>query len=215
MKKAVIFDLDGTLIHSLPDIAAAMNRSLRHFGLKEYPENDYKYMVGNGVIRLTERAVGEKREYFDQVLAAYKKDYAENNLVDTRPFKGIKETLAELNRRGVLLCLLTNKDQADAERIMAHFFPEIPFAGILGRQEGLKLKPDPDGALRLAEKMGVSPGDCLYVGDTSTDMNCGNQAGMETVGVMWGYRPREELAQSHARRLISEPKELIALAEST
>ena len=212
MKKAVIFDLDGTLIHSLPDIAAAMNRSLSLFGLPTYPENDYKYKVGNGVLKLTERAVGQHKEFYDQVLEAYKKDYAAHNQVETRPFKGIGEMLEKLRELGLSLCVLTNKDQGDAENILGHFFPDIVFSGVLGRQEGLRLKPDPEGALRLAALCGASPEECWYVGDTATDMNCGNAAGMETVGVLWGYRPREELVSSGARHLIAEPGELIDLA---
>ena len=214
MKKGVIFDLDGTLIHSLPDIAAAMNRALKQYGLPTFEENEYKYKVGNGVLKLTERAVGERRDLYEQVKQAYMADYAEHNRVNTRPFRGVPELLRELNARGVPVCVLTNKDQRDAETILAHYFPEISFAMIRGRVEGVPLKPDPTGALLLSSGIGAAPADCLYVGDTSTDMNCGVRAGMETVGVLWGYRPREELVASGARHLISEPAELLHLAEA-
>ena len=214
MKKGVIFDLDGTLIHSLPDIAAAMNRALKQYGLPTLEENEYKYKVGNGVLKLTERAVGERRDMYEQVKQAYMADYAEHNRVNTRPFRGVPELLRELNARGVPVCVLTNKDQRDAETILAHYFPDISFAMIRGRVEGVPLKPDPTGALLLSSGIGAAPADCLYVGDTSTDMNCGVRAGMETVGVLWGYRPREELVASGARHLISEPAELLHLAEA-
>jgi len=214
MKKGVIFDLDGTLIHSLPDIAAAMNRALKQYGLPTFEENEYKYKVGNGVLKLTERAVGERRDMYEQVKQAYMADYAEHNRVNTRPFRGVPELLRELNARGVPVCVLTNKDQRDAETILAHYFPDISFAMIRGRVEGVPLKPDPTGALLLSSGIGAAPADCLYVGDTSTDMNCGVRAGMETVGVLWGYRPREELVASGARHLISEPAELLHLAEA-
>ena len=214
MKKGVIFDLDGTLIHSLPDIAAAMNRALKQYGLPTFEENEYKYKVGNGVLKLTERAVGERRDMYEQVKQAYMADYAEHNRVNTRPFRGVPELLRELNARGVPVCVLTNKDQRDAETILAHYFPEISFAMVRGRVEGVPLKPDPTGALLLSSGIGAAPADCLYVGDTSTDMNCGVRAGMETVGVLWGYRPREELVASGARHLISEPAELLHLAEA-
>ena len=214
MKKGVIFDLDGTLLHSLPDIAAAMNRALTQFGLPTFEENAYKYKVGNGVLKLTERAVGERRDMYEQVKQAYMADYAEHNRVNTRPFRGVPELLRELNARGVPVCVLTNKDQRDAETILAHYFPEISFAMVRGRVEGVPLKPDPTGALLLSSGIGAAPADCLYVGDTSTDMNCGVRAGMETVGVLWGYRPREELVASGARHLISEPAELLHLAEA-
>ena len=212
MKKAVIFDLDGTLVHSLPDIAAAMNRSLKRFGLPEFPEEAYKYKVGNGVLKLTERAVGERMDLYDQVLNAYRQDYALHSQVNSRPFPDVPETLKRLQANGLFLAVLTNKDQSDAVNVMRRYFPEIHFSQIMGRQEGVALKPDPQGALVLARQMGVSPSECLYVGDTATDMACGTAAGMETVGVLWGYRPREELAASGARHLIAAPQELVPLA---
>lgn len=213
MKKGVIFDLDGTLIHSLPDIAAAMNRSLSRFGLPVFEENAYKYKVGNGVLKLTERVVGDRKDLYDQVLNAYMEDYAQHNRVNTQPFRGVKELLKELEKRQVPMGVLTNKDQRDAENVLAHFFPQTQFAVIRGRVEGVPLKPDPTGALLIASTMGVAPADCLYVGDTSTDMNCGRNARMETVGVLWGYRSREELTANGARHLIAEPMELIKLLE--
>ena len=211
MKKAVIFDLDGTLINSLPDISAAMNRSLEKFGLPTFDEDAYKYKVGNGVFKLAERAVGEHSECLQGVLEAYQADYAQNCRVDSYPYKGIKEMLLGLLEKGLKICVLTNKDQQDAESVMAHYFPDISFSIIRGRMDGIPLKPDPAGALLIADQLGVSPADCLYVGDTSMDMLCGNDAGMETVGVLWGFRPREELSASGARDLIVEPKELLML----
>lgn len=211
MKKCVIFDLDGTLIHSLPDIAAAMNRSLQKFGLPGYEESAYKYKVGNGVLKLTERCVGERKDLFDQVLSAYKADYAANNQVNSRAYKGVPELLKTLCEKGVHVCVLTNKDQADAEQVLAHYFPEVHFAVIRGRMEGVALKPDPSGALVIAAMQGLTPDQCWYVGDTSTDMKCGSAAGMETIGVLWGYRPREELAANGARHLVSEPEEILEL----
>lgn len=213
MKKGVIFDLDGTLLHSLPDIAAAMNRTLAQFGLPTFEENDYKYKVGNGVLKLTERVVGERTDLFDQVRQTYMADYAKNNRVNTRPFRDVPELLRELIARGIPVCVLTNKDQADAENMLSFYFPDVTFSMIRGRVEGVPLKPDPTGALLIAGGLGAAPSEMLYVGDTSTDMKCGNAAGMETVGVLWGYRPREELTANGARHLISEPMELLRLAE--
>ena len=208
MKKAVVFDLDGTLLHSLPDIAAAMNRSLARFGLPVFEEASYKYKVGNGVLKLTERCVGERKEFYQQVLEAYKADYAQNNRVNTQPFRGVPEMLQTLNDRGVPIAVFSNKDQGDVENILAHYFPNIVFSVIRGRVEGVPVKPDPTGALLVASAVGVAPEDFLYVGDTGTDMQCGVNAGMETVGVLWGYRPREELTASGAVHIISDPVEL-------
>lgn len=213
MKQAVIFDLDGTLVNSLPDIAAAMNRSLRRFGLPEWPEDAYKFKVGNGVFRLTERAVGEHTGQTEAVLRTYMADYAENCRVNSYAYPGLNELLLALNQRGVLSCVLSNKDQGDVESVIRYYFPQIEFAALRGRVDGVPLKPDPAGALLIAKDLGLSPDDFLYVGDTGTDMACGAAAGMETVGVLWGFRPREELTAAGARRLIAEPGELLSLLD--
>ena len=117
-------------------------------------------------------------------------------------------------RAGCIPVMIPDQDQPDAESMLRHYFPDVVFSAIQGHVEGVPLKPDPAGALLIAQGWGVNPADCLYVGDTSTDMNCGGAAGMETVGVLWGYRPREELTANGARHLISDPMELVDLAEA-
>ena len=214
MKQAVIFDLDGTLINSLPDISAAMNRSLAKFGLPGYAEDEYKYKVGNGVFKIAERSVGEHREFLQQVLETYMADYAQNSRVNSYAYRGVNEMLKELVERGFKVCVLSNKDQTDTENVLAYYFPEVRFAAIRGRVEGVPLKPDPAGALLIAASLGLTPADFWYAGDTSMDMNCGNAAGMETVGVLWGFRTREELVASGARQLITEPAEFLRLVEA-
>lgn len=214
MKKGVIFDLDGTLINSLPDISAAMNRSLAKFGLPVFEEDAYKYKVGNGVVKLAERSVGDHPECLQDVLSAYMADYGEHSRVDTYAYRGVPEMLQGLVDRGMKVCVLSNKDQADTENVLAHYFPAIPFSAIRGRVEGVPLKPDPAGALLIARALDLTPGELWYVGDTSMDMNCGNDAHMETVGVLWGFRPREELVASGARHLIADPEELLDLVDS-
>lgn len=213
MKKAVIFDLDGTLLHTLPDIAAAMNRSLRASGLPEHPEEAYKYMVGEGVINLARRAVGQNTEKLNDVLNAYRADYAQNCLVNTAPYRGVNEMLEALRERDIVVCVFSNKDQADVETVLSHCFPGFPFAAVRGRREDVPVKPDPAGALLLAQETGLTPRDFLYVGDSGTDMRCGAAAGMDTVGVLWGFRPREELDAAGAQYLITEPMELLPLLE--
>lgn len=214
MKKGVIFDLDGTLINSLPDISAAMNRALAKCGLPGYTEEAYKFKVGNGVLKLAERAVGNHMECYQAVLDAYRADYAVNCRVASRPYQGITEMLEGLIKRGLKVCVLSNKDQADVESVVSYYFPGIAFSAVQGRVEDIPLKPAPDGALRIAQDLELAPQDFWYVGDTSTDMCCGNSAGMATVGVLWGFRPREELAASGAGQLIADPLELLTLTDA-
>jgi len=211
MKKAVIFDLDGTLIHSLPDIAAAMNRALKSHGLREHTEEAYKYMVGDGVIHLAQRAVGPFGALTDAVLDAYRADYALHCCENTSVYPGVRETLMELSRRGMPVCVFSNKDQSDVINVLNHYFPGFPFSAVRGRTEGTPIKPDPAGALKIAGKLGIAPGDFLYAGDTAADIRCARAAGMAAVGVLWGFRPREELAAAGADYLIAAPGELLDL----
>lgn len=214
MKKGIIFDLDGTLINSLPDISASMNRSLAKFGLPGFEENEYKYKVGNGVIKIAERSVGEHTELLEDVLHAYMEDYARNSRVNTYAYKGVPEMLQGLADRGLQVCVLSNKDQSDTENVLAYYFPGIAFAAIRGRIPGVPLKPDPAGAKLIAQQLNLTSDEIWYVGDTSMDMNCGNAAQMETVGVLWGFRPREELVASGAKHLIADPGELLELVDA-
>ena len=211
MFQSAIFDLDGTLINSLPDIAGAMNRSLARCGLPGFRVEEYRLKVGNGVFKIAERSVGDRTDLMPQVLAYYMKDYAENCCVDSFVYPGITEALGRMAEAGLSLSVFSNKDQKDVERVMRHYFPGIHFACIRGRQEGVPLKPAPDGALLIARELGVRPERTLYVGDSKMDMLCGGQAGMVTVGVTWGFRDREELIENHARFLIDRADELPGL----
>lgn len=214
MKKAVIFDLDGTLINSLPDISQSMNRALSLSGLSPFPEEDYKYKVGNGVLKLTERCVGSHTECYDAVLHHYQEHYAAHCMDKTYAYPGISKMLKSLIAKGIRVNVLTNKDQMDAESVLAHLFPDICFSFIQGRVPELPIKPDPAGALRIMEGLSLTQKDIWYVGDTGTDIQCGNAAGFDTVGVLWGFRPREELTQNGARELAASPEELLRLIET-
>lgn len=209
--KGVIFDLDGTLLQSLPDIASSMNRTLRRFGLPEHPLEAYNTMVGNGARKLTERAVGSRLELTEQVYRAYRQEYAAHTCVDSYPYEGVVPMLEALGQKSIPICVFSNKDHPDVLSVVRHYFAGIRFAQVRGRQDGVALKPDPEGALLIAEALGISPRDMLYVGDTGTDMDCGRNAGMVTVGVTWGFRSRGELEEHRACHIIDKPGELLRL----
>lgn len=209
MFKAVLFDLDGTLTNTLNDIAAAMNRALRLHGLAEFAVDDYRYLVGDGAKKLSERAVRDRPDLAEAVRAEYQSYYQCHTLDTTRPYDGIPELLHALVAQGLSVCVFSNKPHADTCRVVRHFFPDIPFAAVRGQQEGTPVKPDPTGALEIAAQLNIAPGDFLYLGDTSVDMTCASRAGMHAIGVLWGFRQAEELRQSGAELLIRQPLQLL------
>lgn len=211
MYKAVLFDLDGTLTDTLADIAAAMNRALRLHSLPEWPVEKYRCLVGNGAKVLSERCVRDRQELAPDVRQTYQAYYQQHNLVETKAYEGVPEMLAALCAQGMTLAVLSNKPNADTKTVVRHFFPEIPFAVVRGQVEGVPVKPDPAGALAVARELGIQPGDFLYLGDTSVDMQCALAAGMHPVGALWGFRTAEELRESGAEYLLETPAELLTL----
>lgn len=211
--RAALFDLDGTLTNTLDDIANAMNRSLRLHGLPEFPVNDYRYLVGDGVRKLAERACRGRKELEDDVRREYQAYYQEHAQVLTAPYAGVEDMLRALRQRGIRLAVFSNKPHADTCRVVTHFFPDISFEVVRGQMEGVPVKPDPAGALAIAEDMGLSPEEFVYLGDTGTDMRCAVNAGMRPIGVLWGFRTAEELLESGAQALIEQPTQLIGMLD--
>ena len=207
--QAALFDLDGTLLNTLEDIAGAMNYALAEYGLPPWEKDAYRYLVGNGARILAERAVREHAELTEKVLAAYQHRYETHLMVRTRPYPGITETLRALTDRKIPLFVLSNKPDADTKTIIAGSFPDIPFARVQGQTPDMPKKPDPTGALAIAAEAGILPEQFWYLGDTSVDMECARRAGMHPIGVLWGYRTRTELLGSGAERLITKPQELL------
>lgn len=206
---AVLFDLDGTLNNTLEDIAVAMNRALALHGLPGWETDEYKYLVGNGVKVLAQRAVRDRQDRAGAVGAEYQRYYEAHSTVHTAPYPGIPELLHVLTAEGKKLCVLSNKPDADTKKVIAHFYPGIPFDAIQGQVPDIPVKPDPAGALAIAEKLGIPPERFLYLGDTKVDMSCAVRAGMYPVGVLWGFRTAEELTENGAKLLIKEPMELM------
>ena len=210
MIRAVVFDLDGTLTNTLDDIADAMNRSLRLHDLPEWPVEAYRYLVGDGAKKLAERAVRERQELALSVQKEYQAYYEKHTRVKTQPYAGVPEMLRALQGRGVPLAVFSNKPDADTKGVVAHFFPDIAFVAVRGQMEAVPVKPDPTGALAVAERLDVQPGEVLYLGDTSTDMRCALNAGMHPVGALWGFRTEDELRSSGAEHVIEKPQDILA-----
>lgn len=214
MKRLVIFDLDGTLINSVADLGQATNVALQKQGYPTHDLSAYNYFVGNGVNKLIERALpADKRT--DNIICSVKKDfmeyYMEHKTDLTCPYDGINELLAELQERGIKIAVASNKFIEGTQALVASFFPGTKFCCVLGQREGIAIKPDPHIAFEALEIAGVQNDDALYAGDTSIDMRTAKNAGIESVGVTWGFRPVEELIEAGANHIIDKPAEMLAL----
>ena len=217
--QAVLFDLDGTLLDTLADLAEASNRVLAGRGLKPYPVEDYRYFVGNGVRHLLEcilpRPLREKEEEIEAAIAAFQQEYAKNWQEHTKAYQGIAELLDYLSANGYRLAVLSNKPQHFTELCVHTLLADWHFDSVLGQREGIPRKPHPAGALETARVRDLPPSAILYAGDTGVDMRTAQQAGMDAVGVLWGFRDAEELRATGAELLAQTPQELIRfLAES-
>ncbi len=212
MKKAVVFDLDGTLADTLTTIAYFANRALEACGFSAIPKEKYRYMVGNGAKILVQRMLhqngDDSPESFDKVYPLYNQSYDDNFLYLTAPYPGIPEALDALKRAGVKLAVLSNKPHATTVKIVESLFGTDTFDIVWGQREGVPLKPDPTALLRLLEELKVTPAETVYVGDTAADMKTGKNAGAWTVGVLWGFRDEKELRENHADVIISSAEEL-------
>lgn len=211
---AALFDLDGTLLDTLRDLADSMNRVLVQFGHPTHPIESYRYLVGEGVVVLATRALPERHrteKEIEALLAAYRKDYAENWSVHSRPYDGIPEMLDALSANGVKLGILSNKPHALTVQCVEGYLSAWTFDCVFGQRETVPRKPDPAGAFEAAEVMGVKPSETLYLGDTGTDMHTARAAGMFAVGCTWGFRPESELRDTGANAIIHHPRELLPL----
>lgn len=210
----VIFDLDGTLLDTLGDLAAACDAALARHALPQHTDEEYRQFVGNGILRLVERALPEPLRTPERV-AAVRADFMEYYLAHidrrTRPYPGIPELVAELDRRGVRLAVASNKFQAGTEKLVGRFFPDVEFAAVLGQRPGVPLKPDPTVVEELLAVTGAARERVLYVGDSGVDMATAAAARVRSVGVTWGFRTREELRAAGATHLVDRAEEILPL----
>jgi phosphoglycolate phosphatase len=213
--QAVLFDLDGTLVDSLADLANATNHALASLGCPTHSRAAYRHFVGDGARTLCQRALpADEPELLEPALALMRAHYDAHRYDETRPYPGVPELIAALAERGYRLAVLSNKPDQFTQELVAHYFPAVPFAAIRGQLPGVPLKPDPAAALRMAQELGIPPDRWLYLGDTNTDMRTARAAGMHAVGVLWGFRDRAELEASGAHRLLAQPGDLLAWLEN-
>jgi len=216
MIKLIIFDLDGTLLNTLDDLADCTNYILQQNGFPTHEIDTYKYFVGNGIEMLIRRALPQDttEKIYSKVLNEFLKYYEIHKADKTAPYPGINETLAKLQEKEVLLAVATNKTHELLPDLMRYYFPTIKWAAVFGNRKDVPIKPHPQivyDILRSCKDVActISTNNVLYVGDTAVDMETAQNAGLTKVGVLWGFRTKEELAQAHADYIIEHPVELI------
>lgn len=211
MKKAVIFDLDGTLLDTLPDIVRCVNASLAHFGLQKIDKEQMRRHIGHGAKELIRNCAGlDKADpKLNDLLAYYNELYTNNPVRDTEMFKGIKNTLDQLKSRGYTLVILTNKPQATTDRVVEKFFPAGYFAEIVGQSSRVICKPDKTETLNILSRLQIEMQNAYFVGDGDTDVLTAINAGITGIAVLWGYRNKDELCQAGACRFVNSPEELL------
>ena len=208
-----IFDMDGTLLHTLPDLAAVTNKALELEGFPPHTEEEIRTFVGNGALALARLAVpaGATEAQAEQVFCNFKNLYGEYGLSLTREFEGMTETLKQLHARGKKLGIMSNKFEGGVKDVEAKFFSGL-FDASHGETDAIPRKPEPDGLLLCAQEMGIDPARCAYFGDSYTDLIAAHNAGMLAVGVTWGYQPLDKLKTGKPDVLIDKPSDILKFA---
>ncbi len=205
-----IFDLDGTLLNTLNDLAASTNYALRSVNLQEHSVDDVRRFVGNGVRKLMERAIegGDKNPLFDEAYATFRKHYLEHGLDTTQPYPGIMEMLKELKGRGKRIAVVSNKFYDATQELVRHFFGEYVEVAI-GERENIRKKPAPDTVVEAMRMLGVGKENAVYIGDSDVDFNTAKNVGIPCISVLWGFRDKDFLQSIGATTFITSPKELL------
>ena len=214
MYKAVIFDLDGTLLNTLDDLADSCNHVLASKGYKTYPVEQYKKFVGNGAAILMERIhpAGTSRRELDDSLAAFTAYYSAHKDIKTAPYPGIPELLEKLRAAGIRVCVLSNKPHEISREIVVQYFGSGTFAIIMGKSPDYPVKPDPTSCNIILSTLGLDKSEVRYVGDSNVDMQTARNAGLTKCGVCWGFRSEEELKAEGADYLAHTPDDILTLA---
>lgn len=214
-KQLAIFDLDGTLLDTVADLANATNQALAKCGYPTHPTEAYYRFVGNGINKLFARALPEEartEENVQRIRTLFIPYYNEHNADDSHPYPGIVELLTQLQSQGIQLAVASNKYQQATAKLVGHFFPNIRFAAVYGQREGVPIKPDPTIVNDILSETGISRAHTLYIGDSGVDMQTARNASVESVGVTWGFREEEELRTNGATHIIHNAKDILKLA---
>ena len=214
MIKLIIFDLDGTLLNTLNDLADCTNHVLQKNGFPVHDIDAYKYFVGNGVEMLLRRALPKNitESSYYKILNDFMQYYEIHKADKTAPYDGIIETLEQLQKESVFLSVATNKPHELLPDLMQYYFPTIKWAAVFGNRKDIPIKPHPQIVYDILEVTQLNKNETLYIGDTAVDMETAQNAGIKKVGALWGFRTKEELQQADADYLIEKPQELIKLS---
>lgn len=214
MTKLCIFDLDGTLLNTLEDLADAANHVLAKHHYPTHPVDAYRYFVGNGMPTLIQRILPKEHrdeDTFNTCLHEFLEYYTIHMHDKTTVYDGLTEVLETLQRQHIKLAVATNKVHSALAPLMANFFPTVQWAALFGQRAGVPVKPDPQVVYDILKATGCTKEETLYFGDTAVDMDTAHSAGLKAVGVLWGYRPRTELEEAKADTIIQNPQEILNL----
>lgn len=210
--KAVIFDMDGTILNTLEDLKNATNYSLRQFGMPERSLEEVRMFVGNGIRKLVERAVpsGTSEEKIAQVFDVFLEYYEIHSADNTSPYPGILELVEKLKKSGIKTAVSTNKADVPAQELGREYFNGI-FDLIVGQQDGLKVKPAPDSVNKILSILDIQKKDAIYIGDSDVDVQTAKNSGLDFIGVSWGFRGREFLEKNDAKNIVDNANEILDL----
>lgn len=217
MTKLCIFDMDGTLVNTIDTIAHFGNTALQKFGHEALSVADYKLMVGNGsdvLVRRMIQRLGKAEEDYKKVHSYYVDIYDKDFMYLTDCYEGIIDMLKALKEKGIMTAVLSNKDDSTAKKVANQLFEEGLLDLCLGARPGVALKPEPQAVFEIMEHFGVTQNECLYIGDTATDIQTAKNSGLYSIGVLWGFRDEDELRTAGADVIISDPIEIVKIAES-
>lgn len=212
--QAILFDLDGTLLDTLIDIADSMNIALERFGFPVHPLDAYRYFVGDSVRSMVERslpAVNRDEQTIEKCRVALSEEYNRRWANNTKPYPGIPELLGELEKQKIPKAILSNKPDEFTKPMVKRLLPDFSFDMVLGVSQTVRRKPDPTAALQIAKQLGIPPAKFLYLGDTNTDMQTAVAAGMYPVGALWGFRDAKELIENGAKILVERPLDCLKI----